>query len=210
MDNFSRSERTRNAAIQAAITIIVRDGANRLTLDAIAREGGISKGGLMHQFPTKEAVLKALLAHQTEYFDAFFQRYLAEHGAEHAQPHLAARIATSREALTDSHSIAFAILGAVAQEPGLLAGQCDLDAACVAIIKAEAADPDLATLRWLAARGLVMTTLLGLCPLTDADRERLFARLIDDSQWTALSQPAAQDPAPAPRRKPAGKVRRSA
>ena len=46
MDNPSRSEKTRNAVIQAALAIIARDGPGRLTLDAIARESGISKGGL--------------------------------------------------------------------------------------------------------------------------------------------------------------------
>ena len=38
MDNPSRSERSRNAVLTAAITIIARDGPGRLTLDAIARE----------------------------------------------------------------------------------------------------------------------------------------------------------------------------
>ena len=57
MENAARSERSRKAAIQAALTIIARDGPGRLTLDAIARESGISKGGVMHQFRTKEAVL---------------------------------------------------------------------------------------------------------------------------------------------------------
>ena len=37
MDNASRSERTRKAVLQAALTIIARDGPARLTLDAIAR-----------------------------------------------------------------------------------------------------------------------------------------------------------------------------
>jgi len=50
MDNATRSERSRTAAIQAALTIIARDGPGKLTFDAIARESGMSKGGLMHQF----------------------------------------------------------------------------------------------------------------------------------------------------------------
>jgi AcrR family transcriptional regulator len=192
MDNFTRSERTRNAALEAALTIIARDGPSRLTLDAIARESGISKGGLMHQFRTKEAVLKALVERQTEHFEAFFQQYMAEHGSGQSQPHLAARIATTRQALVRPNSNAYAVFGATVHEPRLLAVQQEIDAESVAAIKAEAPDPDLALLRWFAARGLTITALLGISPLAETERERLFERLLDDRQWAALAKAKPQ------------------
>jgi AcrR family transcriptional regulator len=191
MDNVSRSERTRNQAIQAALTIIARDGPGRLTLDAIAREGGLSKGGLMHQFPNKEAVLKALLQRQNEYFESFFTRYLAQHGAQHRQPHLAGRIAAAKEAMAQPDSIAFALLGVLAQEPGLLSVQREIDAVTVSTIKAEAPDPELALLRLMAARGLVMTYLFGFASIPQEESDRLFERLLDDSRWTGLEEKPA-------------------
>lgn len=183
MDNSARSERTRLAVMDAALAIIARDGASRLTLDAIARECKISKGALTHQFHSKEAVLKALLERQVRHFDAFFDRYMAEQTDGRAQPRLAAQIATAREALASPHSVAFAMLGAVAQEPGLLAVTRDVDASKLDAIRAEAADPDLAVLRASAATGLVLSALLGLSPLQPEERERLFERLLDDSRW---------------------------
>lgn len=183
MDNPSRSERSRTAAIQAALAIIARDGPRHLTFDAIARESGISKGGLMHQFRTKGDMLKALLEHQTEYFEAFSQKYLAEDGADKLEPTLAAQIATARETLSQSHSVAFAILAAVVEEPNLLAGTREIDTKKVKRIKAEAVDPDMSLLRWAAARGLALTALLGLCPLSDKQRQGLFDRLLDERQW---------------------------
>ncbi|MCQ4158816.1 TetR/AcrR family transcriptional regulator [Roseomonas sp. GC11] len=194
MDNATRSDRTRRAALEAALAIIARDGPGRLTLDAIARESGISKGGLMHQFKTKEAVLKALLDHQVAYFENYSRSYRAEHGAGQAQPELAAQIATLQESLERPHPLGLALLGAVAQEPGLLADVQESSRALLTTIRAEAADPDLAVLRWLAARGLVLTTLMGLSPLEEEERERLFARLRDDARWAALEQ----GPAPRP------------
>lgn len=190
MDNPSRSERSRNAALQAALAIIARDGPGRLTLDAIARESGLSKGGLMHQFPTKQAVLKALLDHQIAYFEQFASQYMAEHADERSQPELAAQIATSRETINNPSSIAFAVLGALGQDPGLLSATRSLDKDKVEAIKAEAADPDLALLRWSAARGLALTSMFGMCPLSAKERDRLFERLLDDDQWTALEKPA--------------------
>jgi len=183
MDNSSRSERTRNAVLEAAITIIVRDGPNRLTLDAIARESGISKGGLMHQFRSKEAVLKALLERQTEHFGRFSEDYREKHGANSAQPELVTQIATLREAMSTKHSIAAAILGVMVQDPSMMVPQREKSAQQVEVIKREAPDPDLALLRWLAARGMVFTALMDQCPLSDEDRDRLFARLLDDDQW---------------------------
>ncbi|MBG0812150.1 TetR family transcriptional regulator [Methylosinus sp. H3A] len=195
MDNASRSQRTRKAVIQAALAIIARDGPGRLTLDAIARESGVSKGGLMHQFRTKEAVLKALLEHQIEYFADFSRAYMAEHGAGQAEPHLAAQIATLRETLVEPHSVAFAIFGAVAQEPSLLSITRESDGVALEAIKAEAKDQDLALLRWAAARGLAVSALLGLCPLGEDERERLFDRLLDEGRWAALTEKSGGSPA---------------
>ncbi|WP_199175944.1 TetR/AcrR family transcriptional regulator [Telmatospirillum siberiense] len=188
MENAVRSERTRQAAIQAALAIIARDGPGRLTLDAIARESGISKGGLMHQFRTKQAVLKALLEHQIEHFEKFSQDYLASTDPRQPEAHLSAQIETLREAVSEPHSVAFAIVAALAEEPDLLSIIRDIDVQKIANIKAEAADPELAMLRWAAARGLVLSSVFGLCPFSAEERERLFARLLDARQWDAFAK----------------------
>jgi AcrR family transcriptional regulator len=194
MDNPSRSERSRNAAIQAALAIIARDGPGKLTFEALSRESGISKGGLMHQFRSKDEILKALLAYQTEYFDKFSRDYLATLGEGHTEPTLSAHIATSREAAAQPNSVALAIFAALVENPELLSGSRDAVAQSLECIKAEAADPDLAVLRWQAAQGLVLSTLLGMSPLSGEERERLFDCLLDESRWTpnaAAKKPAA-------------------
>ncbi|CAB3704493.1 TetR/AcrR family transcriptional regulator [Paraburkholderia rhynchosiae] len=187
MDNPTRSERSRRAALQAALTIIARDGPGQLTFEAISRESGISKGGLTHQFRTKTDVLKALLEHDIERFENFSQQYLTKVGGSTPEANLAAEIATMREATENPQAGGFAVLAALVEDPALLSSTFELSAQKVKRIKAEAADPDLALLRWSAARGLVFTTLLGLCPLSEKERARLFDRLLDDSQWTAGS-----------------------
>ncbi len=59
-------EETRTRLIQAAIDIIVDKGATFLTLDAVALAAQVSKGGLLHHFPTKEALLHGLDDHATQ------------------------------------------------------------------------------------------------------------------------------------------------
>lgn len=181
--NSERSAKTRGAVIQAALAIIARDGAARLTIDAIAKESGISKGGVMHQFPTKDAVLKALLDHRIEFFDEFRKHYIEKHAGKQEQLHLLAQIATMREALANIDSAALGVLAVIAHEPKILHMLQETDAATVKIIKKEADDTDIALLRWVAARGLITTAILGLCPLSEKERNRLFSLISDNTQW---------------------------
>lgn len=206
MDNATRSERSRAAALDAALVIIARDGPGRLTLDAIARESGLSKGGVMHQFRTKEAVLKALLERQMAHYDAFATHTMAKMREATDYPELATQIATLREAATTPNSAALALLAAMVENPALMAAPRQLDAKRVAAIKAEAKDPDLALLRWAAARGLLLSGLFGMSPLGKEEHQRLFARLLDDSQWATAEKPAGPRAAKAAPAKPsAGK-----
>jgi hypothetical protein len=145
---------------------------------------------LMHQFRTKDAVLKALLEHQTAYFEDFYRSYIAEHGGKGTQPELAAQIATLREVNSQPDSVVFAVFGALARNPDLLSASRDIDARKIAAIKAEAADSQLAVLRWSAAMGLALTTMMGMCPLSEKEREQLYERLLDDEKWAALETPA--------------------
>lgn len=51
----------RDRALAAAFELVCRDGAAGLTLDAVAKEAGLSKGGLLHHFSTKDALVRALV-----------------------------------------------------------------------------------------------------------------------------------------------------
>src|SRR5436190_7279253 len=53
----SVSDRLLNAAEQVAI----RDGVQNLTLEAVAREAGVSKGGLLYHFPSKSLLITAIV-----------------------------------------------------------------------------------------------------------------------------------------------------
>ena len=50
----------RERVLQAAERLVADIGAARLTLDAAAQAAGVSKGGLLYHFPSKESLLVAL------------------------------------------------------------------------------------------------------------------------------------------------------
>ena len=140
----------------------------------------------MHQFRTKEGVLKALLERQM----AHFEEFRAKIRVDSANPELTTEITTVREAANNPNSAALALLAAMVENPDLMALPRDSDLKTIAAIKAEAADPELAMLRWAAARGLLLGALFGMSPLDKRERDHLFARLLDDSQWSVLEKPS--------------------
>ncbi len=52
---------TKDKICDAAIQITVRDGLLAMTLDAVAKEAGISKGGVMYHFPSKDELVRGVL-----------------------------------------------------------------------------------------------------------------------------------------------------
>ncbi|MGF6440825.1 TetR family transcriptional regulator [Paraburkholderia youngii] len=183
MDNQTRSEISRKKAIDAALVILTREGVGGLTFDSLSRESGISKGGLLHQFRTRQGVLGALLEYQRQQFEQIARDYVAKEGASKAEPTLAAQIAIYRESVNQPHSVARAVLAAIIESPNLLDGMKTSDEAKIKALHDEAADADLSLLRYFAASGLAFHSLLGMSPLDDTVRNRLFDRLLDEEKW---------------------------
>ena len=57
-----RTTPTPDRILAAAARIVLRDSVRRLTLDAVAREAKLSKGGVFYHFATKDALIQAMLA----------------------------------------------------------------------------------------------------------------------------------------------------
>src|SRR6478609_11926938 len=53
---------TRNKLLDAAAVVVKRDGAQALTLDAVAAQAGVSKGGLLYHFKSKRELIEAMVA----------------------------------------------------------------------------------------------------------------------------------------------------
>ena len=47
--------------LEAARAVAAREGAGKITIDAVSKESGLSKGGVLYNYPTKKALLSGLL-----------------------------------------------------------------------------------------------------------------------------------------------------
>lgn len=89
---------TRQSILQAAETVLLREGLDALTLDAIAAELGLTKQGLYYHYPSKEALLAELA----------LQEWTAVADAVHAATAAAPNAADALEALVRHYMARYA------------------------------------------------------------------------------------------------------
>ncbi|MBS8224821.1 TetR/AcrR family transcriptional regulator [Vannielia litorea] len=167
---------SRNASrriLSAARAIAAREGAGRITIDAVAKESGLSKGGLLYNFPTKKALLSGLLDQMLAEHRDLLGSVPEQHPLRTLRGHL--ETALQSEGVTDDLSMA--ILAAAALDPPLLDPLRVELADDLERIVSETQDAPGAMVAVLAIQGLRFQKLLNL-PDGGADlRGRAIERL---------------------------------
>ena len=54
---------SRERILAASVHVALRDGVSSMTLEAVAKEAGVSKGGLLYHFSSKDELIAAMLQH---------------------------------------------------------------------------------------------------------------------------------------------------
>lgn len=76
-----RAQESRERILDATGRLLVREGGDAVTIAAVAREAGVSKGGLFYHFPSKEALIEGLVARYVASFDELIATAGDEPGA---------------------------------------------------------------------------------------------------------------------------------
>lgn len=185
----------RNNIIEAAERLVTRVGAAHLTLDAVAEEAGVSKGGLLYHFKTKNELLQAIL---TEHINSKMaaleevKRRDAAEGSTELESHLHAVFDVLCGSCTDREK-GVALLAAVANNPELLQPfQEHFDSLSDRLWgKRSRFNPDAAIL-WLAAEGLRFFTLLNHDPFIENQREAVISRLLERARQIEIPPGSSQ------------------
>lgn len=160
---------SREAILDAAEALIRESGVNRMTLDAVAARAGLSKGGLLYNFPSKDALLRGMIERFVETLNAPSEGSAAARIAEIRL----AKLASIPENQKASHSM----LAAIAENPTLLDPIRDAHAKLWSQIKGRDADPDQALIAWLAVEGLCVFEMFATSPLTPEEQTRIVTKL---------------------------------
>jgi AcrR family transcriptional regulator len=166
----------------AAEEVVLSEGVARLTLEKAAAGAGVSKGGVLYHFPSRSALVKAMVTRLAERFDEMLAaqraRGPAERGA-YARAYVDDTFAPANaEQAQRGQRLGAAVLAAMASEPDLLAPLRDAFARWQAEIETDAADPVRGTIARLATDGLWLTELFGFAPLDDDLRRRVREALL--------------------------------
>jgi AcrR family transcriptional regulator len=154
------AQRTREAILDAAERVVVHKGVAHTTVEEVAREASISKGGVLHHFPTKKSILLALLETLITRFEERIRSFRDE-DPEPAGAFTRAFLRAATRPETHCVQVFFALSAAFPDTPAML----ELHrAACLrwqSQIENDGIDPVQATIVRLATDGLWLARLRG-------------------------------------------------
>lgn len=160
----------RRELLDAAVTVIRRDGAQSLTLDAVAAEAGVSKGGVLYHFGSKRALIDGLV---DCWLDDFEERL---DGRDLAAAYV--RASDLSAAGPEVSASEFGMLAALVEDPEVLEAARRRYAEWMERMLGGTLAREDAWLVRLAADGLWYSDLLGIAPPQGDDRRRLIERLL--------------------------------
>lgn len=160
----------------------VEKGAGKVSLDSVAKEAGLTKGGVLYNFPSKEALVSGMLERLMSIYTPKMTEYSATLKGQ-ANPTLQSIFHVIGELDAMNTNIPMAILATAAHKTELLKPLREEKALRHAQVCQEATldnhpqAADEASLLWAAAEGLMLLDMLGLLPFDNAQKMRLLNNL---------------------------------
>ncbi|MGI8869864.1 MAG: TetR family transcriptional regulator [Mycobacteriales bacterium] len=161
-------------------------------MDSVAARAGVSKGGLLYHFPSKQALTDGLAQRLRDYTDANLA--LADtRGAARAF------LQTSRPSTAEAQHY-WAVIAAVQSDTAAVSDRTrailhDVFTDWSTRLKAEISDPVLADIIRLVGDGLYLAAVTGLLPLPARRTQRVINHLIAAAEATRNAISPAQRPA---------------
>ena len=176
-----KAEQTRERILTAAEDVVLSDGVARLTLEAAAARAGVSKGGVLYHFPSRAALVSAMVRRVAHGFDAGVRRHRSHDTGSgsftRAYVHESFADATDPD-IERGEQLGAVVLAAMACEPELMAPLREAFDGWQGELEHDGVDPVRATIARLACDGLWLSDLFGLAPLDSRTRREVHDELI--------------------------------
>lgn len=187
---MSPSANAREIIIDAAEVLVLESGAGHMTLDAVAARAGVSKGGLLYHFPTKEALLQAMLERFIRQIEEI-RKKKAKGLKEGPRRAIKAFILSVADRDPKKEQIGSALLAAGAHDPELLRPARDNFRRHLAEFLQAGLNFKRAAVIVFAVTGLIFSELLSLSHLSIKERNDFIdelLRLADEENTVAQNE----------------------
>lgn len=163
----------REAVLDAAENVIANHGSSGLTIDAVAKAAGITKGGVQSCFGNKEMLVEAMLKRCLALYDV--QRGFQEETPISVYKELLSHINITADTCDNNNSRAASLMAALLQSPEYLTSvQYWYAERFKHLSKAEGEEGTRARLAFLATEGLFFLRHFRLMQIDAQDWERYF------------------------------------
>jgi AcrR family transcriptional regulator len=171
---------SKDRILDAAERVVLRDGGGHLTIDAVAHEASLSKGGVLYNFATKDDLIRGMISRLSQRFAAdMASRADADPSAcgRLTRAYVDACLPSPTPLSSPCDPVAGGLLAAVATNRSLLEPLHEATRATQAKLIEDGIDPVVATIVRLATDGLWMADLFGVNPLDQEMRTQVIERL---------------------------------
>ena len=168
--------------LKAAEAVVIQKGVGNLTLEAVAAEAGVSKGGLLHHFRTKDQLIETLVQRSA---DQWKKSYRSAYERTREGPGRMARglleycLADSKSWTDGMCSASSAIFTALAQDPKLIRPMREAYTELYELLAEDGLPPGVSEAVVSAIDGLWLNFVLGLAPLDQSRLARVRQALIN-------------------------------
>jgi AcrR family transcriptional regulator len=168
---------SRDKILAAAADVARESGPGALSLDAVANRAGVSKGGLLYNFPTKAKLMQALV----EDYLREFERALggAREAGASGESLLAVYVKLSASECEEPQPSASWIFSAIAEDPDFLTPINSFKRQLFERLKGETPDLKKLLVCFLAIEGLRSMKLFDLDILSVEERRLLASSLLE-------------------------------
>lgn len=173
----AQRQNSREKILAAAADVARETGPGSLSLDAVASRAGVSKGGLLYNFPTKAKLMQGLVE---EYLREFEQALEAARTSDvSGESPLAAYIRLSADDCGDTQPSASWIFSAIAEDPDFLAPIKSFKRQLFERLKGETPSLKALLICFIAIEGLRSMNLFDADVLSQNERQLLVSSLLE-------------------------------
>jgi AcrR family transcriptional regulator len=180
----------REQLLDAAQSVILEQGIGALTLDKVAAKASVSKGGLLHHFPSKDALVGAIVRRVVDAWQADLRQAIAAEPAGPLRVPMALLhgcISKPEDWTETLRNASICVIAAMSEHPKHVEPSRDVYAELEATMHADGTPPGLAQLLVCAMDGLWMSFVFGTRAFS---RERMDAMAACLADVIAMHDPA--------------------